>query len=121
MKPRSSYLVQFGRGLQIPFQEVSGPKPHARITKITGINKATDVTLKRGVVANAAGFLDWLNQVKGHSVRVTEHAEHGRVVATWMLKNARLVKFTAPDLNAKGTDVAIESVELTCEAIEIIP
>jgi hypothetical protein len=62
------------------------------------------VTLKRGIVANAAGFLDWLEQAKGQSVRITEHDERGRVAGTWVLKNARPVKVSAPDLDATGNE-----------------
>ena len=38
----------------------------------------------------------------------------------WTLKNAWVTKYTAPDLDAKNSDVAIESVEIAYEEL-IIP
>src|SRR5256885_9251685 len=46
------------------FQELSGMSPELprkKIAKITGLNKSTDVTLKRRVI-NAPALLDWLKQ-----------------------------------------------------------
>ena len=91
---------------------VIGGFHHAKgITKITGLNKSTDVTLKRGVIA-AKAFNDWLNTVR-----------RGRTVTVGpsVLRGARLVKYTAAPLNSKGTDIAIEELVLAYERLEIIP
>lgn len=42
----------------------------------------------------------------------------GKII--WQLKNAWVVKYNAPDLNALQSEVAIESVELAYEEL-IIP
>lgn len=38
---------------------------------------------------------------------------------TWVLKNAWVCKYTAPDLNALQSEVAIESVEIAYEVLQI--
>lgn len=40
---------------------------------------------------------------------------------TWILKNAWVTKYTAPDLNAMQSEIAIESVEIAYERLEIMP
>ena len=37
----------------------------------------------------------------------------------WKLKNAWVTKYTGPDLNAMQSEIAIESVELAYEELEI--
>ena len=37
----------------------------------------------------------------------------------WVLKNAWVTKYSAPDLNASGNEVAIESVEIAYEELEM--
>jgi phage tail-like protein len=44
---------------------------------------------------------------------------HTGPVMTWKLTNARPMKYTGATLNAKGTDVAMEELVLSCEKIEV--
>jgi len=104
--------------------------PHAgfhefsHINKITGLNKSTDVTMKRGVIGSSA-LQDWLNQIKKapkqaqRTVEVALQDEQHQIVRTWTLSGARIIKHVGPPLNAKGTDVAIEELVLSCERIEV--
>jgi phage tail-like protein len=117
-----NFLVDFGtaHGPHAGFQEFS------HIDKITGINKATDVTMKRGVVSSST-LQDWLDDIrKKHKrgqrkVKVTLQDERNRAVQTWTLVGSRIVKYTGPPLNAKGNDVAIEELVLSYERIEVNP
>ena len=120
------------------FQEVSGlgeeiavaeyrngneKENHPR--KIMGLAKAGDVTLKRGVIG-ATSFFDWLKIVREGdqeagrtvSIRLLDEAREGPVM-TWILTNARPMKYTGPTLNAKGGDVAMEELVLSCEKIVV--
>jgi len=114
-----NFLVDFGTadGPHAGFQEFS------HIDKITGLNKATDVTMKRGVILSSS-LQDWLDDIrKKHkraqrNVKVTLQDERNRAVQTWTLLGSVIVKHTGPSLNAKGTDVAIEELVLSCERIE---
>jgi len=115
-----NFLVDFGtaNGPHAGFQEFS------HIDKITGLNKATDVTMKRGVISSST-LQDWLDDIrKKHkrarrNVKVTLQDERNRAVQTWTLLGSVIVKHTGPPLNAKGTDVAIEELILSCERIEV--
>jgi phage tail-like protein len=115
-----NFLVDLGiqGGPHAGFQEFS------QINKITGLNKSTDVTMKRGVVS-APALQDWLNQIKKapkqaeRTVEVALQDEQHQIVHRWTLLGARIIKHTAPPLNAKATDVAIEELVLSCERIEV--
>ena len=94
------------------------------VMKLTLLNKTTDVTLKRGAMGSSTLY-DWLNQIRNgdanalRTVRVTLMSEdHSEVVGTWSLLRARITKYTMGPLNAKGTDVAIESLTLASERLE---
>ena len=115
-----NFLVDLGieGGPHAGFQEFS------QIDKITGLNKANDVTLKRGVISSPA-LDDWLNQIRKapkrshRTVTVTLQDEQRRTAGIWILKDASIIKYIGPPLNAKGTDVAIEELVLSCERIEM--
>ena len=122
--PRSysqfNFLVDFGtaHGPHAGFQEFS------HIDKITGLNKATDVTMKRGVVSSST-LQDWLDDIrKKHKrakrkVKVTLQDETNRAVQAWTLLGAVIIKHTGPSLNAEGTDVAIEELVLAYDRIKV--
>jgi phage tail-like protein len=138
-----NFLVDLGDGtgpdqVDAGFQEVSGigmevtvaeyrngnEKENA-VRKITGLNKSTDVTLKRGVIGSLSLY-KWLNQIRNgdqNALRTVtvqlQNEEHTAVVATWKLMRARVVKHTSGPLNAKGTDVAMEELVLAYERLEM--
>src|SRR5512132_104826 len=88
-----NFLVDLGSGdgPHGGFQEVSG------VTKITGLNKSTDVTLKRGVIA-AGALQNWLDQIRhGHqratrTLTIRQQDEERKTVVTWKLIRARIIK-----------------------------
>jgi phage tail-like protein len=96
------------------------------VTKIGGLHKVGDVTLKRGVV-DAPGLSDWLNSARTvgvsprRDVTIILQNEAGNLVQGYKLQNARPIKYTGPALSGKGTDIAIEELVLSPEGIEIIP
>jgi len=117
-----NFLVDFGtaHGPHAAFQEFS------HIEKISGLNKATDVSMRRGVVSSSS-LQDWLDVIgKEHkrarrNVRVTLKDERNRVVQTWTLLGSTIIKHTGPPLNAKADDVATEELVVSCERIEVQP
>jgi phage tail-like protein len=136
-----NYLVDFQvdpNSPQAGFQEVSpggmeitlaeyrnGNEKDNAPRKITGMYKVTDVTLKRGVIGEDTLYT-WLNQVRNGSqaalrtVTIQLLSEDRTAVAqTWRLTGARPIKYTAPQLTGKGTDVAIEELTLACERIDM--
>ena len=115
-----NFLVDLGseHGPHGGFQEFS------HIDKITGLNKATDVTMKRGVIASST-LQDWLDEIRKkpkrskRKMKVTLQDERHHVVQAWTLVGSVIVKYSGPPLNAKGNDVAIEELVVSCERIEV--
>jgi phage tail-like protein len=115
-----NFLVDLGidGGPHAGFQEFS------HINKITGLNKSTDVTMKRGVISSSA-LEDWLNQIRKaprrarRTVTVSLQDEQHRTERSWTLKGASITKPSGPPLNAKGNDVPIAELILSCERISV--
>ena len=122
--PRAGFQEVSGLGLEITVAEYrNGNEKENSTRKITGTFKVPDVTLKRGVIG-AKDMYEWLNEVRNGSqealraVKIQLLSEdRSKVAVTWLLNNARPIKYTGPALNGKGTDVAIEELVLACEGI----
>ena len=137
-----NFLVDLGDGVtdgpQAGFQECSnigmevtvseyrnGNEKENSVRKITGLNKCTDVTLKRGVIGSLKLY-SWLNDIRngnqGALRNVTiqlQNEDHTGVVQTWKLMRARITKHVSGPMNAKGTDVAMEELTLAYERLEM--
>ncbi len=103
----------------------NGNDKENNVRKITGLQKATDVTLKRGIIGSLSLY-EWLDAIRNGdqgAVRTVtiqlQSEDHTQVVMTWKLLRARIVKHTSGPLNAKGTDVAMEEITLAYERLEI--
>jgi len=136
-----NFLVELGIGdpdsLEGGFQECSaigteiavaeyrnGNDRRNSVRKVTGLSRALDVTLRRGVIGSLNLF-QWLDQVRNgdqgavHQARIQLLAEDRSVAVTWHLVGARIVKYVAGPLNAKGTGVAMEELTLAYERLEM--
>jgi phage tail-like protein len=137
-----NFLVDLGTGnsagADAGFQEISnigmevtvadyrtGNTKENSVMKITGLNKATDVTMKRGVIGSLTLY-QWLNDIRNGNqnalrniVIQLQNEDHTDVVQTWKLLRARITKHTSGPLNAKGTDVAMEELVLAYERLEM--
>jgi len=137
-----NFLVDLGTGstdgIEAGFQEVTGIGMEVTVSeyrvgnhkensvmKITGMNKSTDVTMKRGVIGSL-NLYTWLDQIRNGDQKafrtVTIHLQnedHTQTVATWKLLRARIIKHTSGPFNAKGTDVAMEELVLAYERLEM--
>src|SRR3954469_21771880 len=133
-----NFLVDLGTGVtdgpEAGFQECSnigmevtlaeyrnGNEKENSVRKITGLNKATDVTLKRGVIGSL-NLYQWLDQIRNgdqNALRTVfvhlQNEDHTAIVQTWTLKRARMVKYVSGPFNAKGTDVAMEELTIAYE------
>ena len=137
-----NFLVDIGDGNSdgpaAGFQEVSaistevavaayrnGNSRENSVTKITGLNKASDVMMKRGVIG-ALDLYNWLNDIRNgnqNALRTVtiqlQNEDHSQVVQTCKLLRARIIKHTSGPLNARGGDVAIEEMVLAYERLEL--
>jgi phage tail-like protein len=103
----------------------NGNSKENSVQKITGLNKSTDVTMKRGVIG-ALNLYQWLDDIRNgnesalRTVTVQlQNEDHSEVVMTWRLQRARIVKHRSGPFNGKGNAVAIEEIVLAYERLEI--
>jgi phage tail-like protein len=137
-QPKFFFSVDIGGvGTDLPFQEVSGldmetqaieyragKSPTFAPVNMPGIQKPGHVTLKRGVFVKDNTFFDWyrqvaLNTIKRTTVTIKLLDESGAAAMTWTLKNAWPTKITGTDLKSDGNEVAVESLELAHEGLDI--
>ena len=124
--PQAGFQEISGIGMEVTVSEYrNGNEKENSVRKITGMNKSTDVTLKRGVIGSL-NLYSWLNDIRNgnqgalRTVTVQLMAEdHSEPVMTWTLLRARIIKYTCGPLNAKGTDVAMEEMVLAYERLEM--
>ena len=113
-------------GMEVTVAEYrNGNSKENSVMKVTGLNKATDVTLKRGVIGSLTLY-NWLNDIRNGDQAATrtvvvklQNEDHTQVVQTWKLLRARIIKHVSGPLNAKGTDVAMEELTLAYERLEM--
>lgn len=130
------FQVDWG-GTKIGFTEVSGldvetevveyrqgaSKEYSKI-KMPGMQKFSNITLKRGTFVSDNEYFQWWNTVKLNTIERRDvtikllNEEHNPVV-TWKVKNAWPTKIQSTDLKADGNEVAIESMELVHEGLTI--
>ncbi len=124
--PQAGFQELSGVGMEVTVSEYrNGNSRENSVMKITGMNKATDVTLKRGVIGSL-DLYNWLDQIRNgdqsalRTVTIKLQSEdHSQVVQTWKLLRARIIKHTSGPFNAKGTDVAMEELVLAYERLEM--
>jgi phage tail-like protein len=134
--PVFHFQVEWG-GSRIGFTEVSGltievqpieyregVSPEYHTTKMPGIPKYSNITLKRGIYSGDNEFFQWLNTVKLNTIERRDltisllNEEHAPV-AVWKIRNAWPCKVEGPTMNSTGNEVAMESVELAHEGLTV--
>ncbi len=134
--PKFHFQVEWG-GANIGFTEVSGLDVESEVieyrdgasleyvkTKMPGMQKFSNITLKRGTFQGDNEFYNWwnsvaLNTIERRDVTVSLLNENHEPVVVWKVKNAWPVKVQSTDLKSDGNEVAIESVELAHEGLTI--
>jgi phage tail-like protein len=124
--PDAGFQEVTGIGMEVTVSEYrNGNEKENSVRKITGLNKSTDVTMKRGVIGSLSLY-SWLNQIRNgdqNALRTVtvqlQNEDHTAVVQTWKLLRARIIKHTSGPFNAKGTDVAMEELVVSYERLEM--
>src|SRR5438046_2555545 len=88
--PQAGFQEMSNGGMELTVAEYrNGNEKENSVRKITGMNKATDVTMKRGVIGSL-NLYTWLNQIRNGDQAayrtVTVHLQnedHTSVVQTW--------------------------------------
>ncbi len=124
--PHAGFQEVSGIGMEVAVTEYrNGNSKENSVMKITGLNKASDVTMKRGVIG-ALDLYQWLDQIRNgdqNALRTVvlqlQNEDHSQVVQTWKLLRARIIKHTSGPFNAKSSDVAMEEIVLAYERLEM--
>jgi phage tail-like protein len=124
--PQAGFQELSGIGMEVTVSEYrNGNHKENSVMKITGMNKSTDVTMKRGIIGSL-NLYQWLDQIRNGdqaALRTVivhlQNEDHTAVVQTWKLLRARIIKHTSGPMNAKGTDVAMEELVLAYERLEM--
>src|SRR5512143_1963714 len=90
--PEAGFQEVSGVGMEVTVSEYrTGNSRENSVMKITGLNKSTDVTLKRGVIGSLSLYA-WLHQIRNgdqaafRTVTVQlQNEDHTQVVQTWKL------------------------------------
>ncbi len=114
-------------GLNVETQVIEyrhGLSPDYSTTKMPGMQKYGNVTLKRGMMKNDNEFFNlWnthqLNKIERRDITISLLDETHSPVMVWKLFNAFPVKVDGGALKATGNEVAIESMELAHEGITV--
>ncbi|MCT4604682.1 MAG: phage tail protein [Marinisporobacter sp.] len=90
--------------------------------KLPGLTKYSNLTLKHGVTDDMELY-NWIKdcvegRIERKVVTIIALGEDGSPLATWEVVEAWPVKYNAPDFNATGAEVAIESMELAHEGLK---
>lgn len=105
----------------IEYREGGDP---ARVRKLPGKTSYPDITLKWGVTTEARELYDWhataINgQLQRKNGSIVLLSDAGEEKVRWNFFGAWPSKYDAPDLSAKGNDVAIDTLILACERLEL--
>ncbi len=91
--------------------------------KLPGLARYGNITLKRGLTQNA-DLWNWVKNIlagvsdKRNMSIVLQDAQHNDVIR-WNVRNAWPCRWSGPTLNAGSSDVAIETLEIAHEGIEL--
>ncbi len=134
--PKFHFQVEWG-GARIGFTEVSGlnietevieyrdgVSPEYHKIKMPGMQKFSNITLKRGSFKGDNDFFKWwntvaLNSIERRDLTISLLNEKHEPVIVWKVKNAWPNKVTPGDLKSDANEVMIESIELVHEGLSI--
>lgn len=114
-----------GLGVEIGVIEYrEGGDAVSSVRKLPGLAKYPNITLKRGLTSDHR-LWDWMRQViQGNvqraTIMITLLDDQRQPVVRWKVREAWIMKYEGPTLNAKGNEIAIESVEIAHEGIDLV-
>lgn len=136
--PKFHFQVEWG-GTKLSFTEVTGMDMETEIIeyrhsdsknfskiKMPGMQKFSNITLKRGVFQGDYNFYDWVESISNERVGnrrdvvVSMMNEKHEPVAVWKAVNCFPVKISASELKSDANEVAIETLEVAHEGLSLV-
>lgn len=98
---------------------------HLSLRKFLELTKYGNLTLKRGTINSKEIYEKWRKLVEQgkmkdarKNIAVILLNEDGNPEARWEFEDAWPIKYKAPDMNAKGNDIAVETLEIVHEGMK---
>jgi phage tail-like protein len=128
-------VLDDGQAIQGSFAEVSGldvevspieyrnGSEDITVRKIPGLRKYSNILLKRGMTGDLT-LWTWIKSVLEGNVQradgtITLLDESRQPVMKWTFRRAWPCRWTGPTLNAKGNEIAIETLEICHEGLDL--
>ncbi len=120
---KGAFCEVSGLDVEVPPIEYRNGSEDITMRKIPGLKKFTNLTLKRGLIGDLA-FWNWVVEGMNGKVQRVEGSvalldENRKEVMRWNFRRAWPSKYTGPSLNAKNNEIAMESLEISHEGLEI--
>jgi phage tail-like protein len=127
--PKFHFSVEWG-GTKIAFTEVSGlnkemdviehrvgSSPEFFKKKMPGMQKLSNISLKRGVFAGDNEFYQWyntvaMNTVQRRDITISLLNETHAPVVVWKVKDCFIVSLKCSDMKSDANEAAIDTVEI---------
>lgn len=107
-----------------PVEYREGNDPQLHVRKLTGLRKFANLTFKKGFTLNHDLWNWYRTLLNGGADRrdgsIVLQDEERNDVLRWNFSNAWITKWEGPAINATSNDVAIESIELAVERVELV-
>lgn len=129
------FLIEWQGLVQAGFSEITIPDMAAdpieyregneitTVRKVPGLIKYSNIVCKRGITNNLELF-NWFKTItegkinsNRKNVSILLLDEEGNEASRWNFVNVWPTKYDAPDLNATGSEIAIETLELAHEGM----
>jgi phage tail-like protein len=123
--PRAGFMECSGMTTDTdPIDYREGADINLNVRKLSGLRKYSNIVLKRGYTKDKT-LWDWRKkiingQMERRSADVILLDEARNEVLRWRIREAWISKWESGPFNAKGTDVAVETIELMHEGLEMV-
>ncbi len=121
---RGSFSEVSGLGVEIDVIEYRNGSEDISVRKIPGLKKFPNLVFKRGIIGDSAMW-DWIAQAMSGQVQrangeIILQNESREEVMRWRFRRAWPCKWDGPTLDASSSNVAIETLEICHEGLELV-
>ena len=114
-------------GLEVEYDVIEYRAGDSQIftkTKMPGLLKTNEITLKKGIFKDDKAMWDWINKIKLNTIQresatVSLMDESGSIAKTWKIANVWPKKFTIEGFKADSNTPAFESLILVHEGVTV--